>query len=101
VEEKRDFLERQVGAALCGIGSVRLVGKLDLDSKPLFPVAGGMDVDAVAVGLGRELRRHLTLPDAGVARLGQLAAAKQQTLARALPRRTPNYCSGCPHKRVD
>lgn len=97
VEEKRDFLERLVGAALCGIGSVRLAGKSDLDSKPLFPVAGGMDVDAVAVGLGRELGRHLILPDAGVARLRRLAAAKQQTLARALPRRTPNYCSGCPH----
>jgi indolepyruvate ferredoxin oxidoreductase len=97
VEEKRDFLERQVGAALCGIGSVRVVGKCDLDGKPLFPVAGGMDVDTVATGLGRELKRHLTLVDAGVNRLRQLEAAKQQTLARPLPRRTPNYCSGCPH----
>lgn len=97
VEEKRDFLERQVGAALCGVGSVRLVGKFDLDGEPLFPVAGGMDVDTVAIGLGRELKRHLALPDAGLVRLGQLAAAKQQTLVRPLPRRTPNYCSGCPH----
>jgi indolepyruvate ferredoxin oxidoreductase len=97
VEEKRDFLERQIGAALCGVGSVRVVGKLDLDGKPLFRVAGGMDVDTVAVGLARELKRHLTLPAAGVGRLGQLAAAKQQTLAGPLPRRTPNYCSGCPH----
>ncbi|TAK48153.1 MAG: indolepyruvate ferredoxin oxidoreductase family protein [Xanthobacteraceae bacterium] len=96
VEEKRDFLERQVGAALCGFGAVRVVGKIDLDGQPLFPVAGGMDVDIVTELLGGELKRHLSLPEAAEARLRRIATVRAMTVP-PLRRRTPNYCSGCPH----
>ncbi len=96
VEEKRDFLERQVGHAICGMGVIKISGKHDLDRKPLFPVAGGMDVDLVAEILGRELKRHMALPEQGERRLQRIATVQILTLP-SLPRRTPNYCSGCPH----
>lgn len=96
VEEKRDFLERQVGRAVCGLAPIEISGKFDRAGNPLFPIAGGMDVDDVAVGLARELRLALALPEAGEARLRIIAAARELTVP-ALPRRTPNYCSGCPH----
>ena len=96
VEEKRDFLERQVGHAICGMGSVKITGKFDLAGKPLFPVAGGMDVDLVTELLGRELKRHMTLPGHGERRLQRIATVRNLALP-SLPHRTPNYCSGCPH----
>src|SRR4029077_16030005 len=44
VEEKRDFLERQIGRIVCELGtSARIVGKFDEQGKPLFPIQGGMD----------------------------------------------------------
>ncbi|MGH7266131.1 MAG: indolepyruvate ferredoxin oxidoreductase family protein [Candidatus Rokuibacteriota bacterium] len=101
VEEKRGFLESQVKEALCGSGRpLRVVGKLDEAGAPLFPIQGGMDQDLVAERLGRWLRRHAgeAAGDlSGVsARLAELAAIRSRP-AEALPGRTPNYCSGCPH----
>jgi indolepyruvate ferredoxin oxidoreductase len=96
VEEKRDFLERQVGRAVCELGPIEISGKLDREGRPLFPIAGGMDVDMVAEGLGRELRPLIGLLEAGEARLRVIAAARDFVVPK-LPRRTPNYCSGCPH----
>jgi indolepyruvate ferredoxin oxidoreductase len=96
VEEKRDFLERQVGRAVCGLGPIEISGKFDRAGRPLFSIAGGMDVDTVAAGLGRELRSLIGLPEAGEVRL-QIIAAARELAVPPLPRRTPNYCSGCPH----
>jgi len=96
VEEKRDFLERQVGRAVCELGPIEISGKLDREGRPLFPIAGGMDVDVVAEGLARELRPLIDLPEAGEARLRVIARTRDRVVPQ-LPRRTPNYCSGCPH----
>jgi indolepyruvate ferredoxin oxidoreductase len=96
VEEKRDFLERQIGRAVCQIGSIEINGKFDQQGRPLFPIAGGMDVDIVAEGLARLLRPWIGIPPKGEARLAIVAMARQLAVP-ALPRRTPNYCSGCPH----
>ncbi|MBC5781475.1 indolepyruvate ferredoxin oxidoreductase family protein [Ramlibacter sp. USB13] len=96
VEEKRDFLERQVGRALVGTGSLRLVGKRDTDGSELFPIAGGMNADIVTERLARVLAREGVLPAQAEDRLGCMAAGHARNLP-AQPGRSVNFCSGCPH----
>lgn len=96
VEEKRDFLERQIGRAVCDLGGIRVVGKFDAEGRELFPQEGGMTSDVVAELLSRELQRSITLPDAGLLRLNELAHAMSADWGNQ-PRRTLNFCSGCPH----
>lgn len=92
VEEKRDFLERQVAKAIAGHSGARIIGKRDLTGARLFPVEGGMDVDIVTDRLGRVLN---TVKPAAQAPAPSLAPAAAPKFAN----RTPNYCSGCPHNR--
>src|SRR5262249_15421423 len=97
IEEKRGFLEAQVKEALAGVGQpLRIVGKLDEQGAPLFPLHGGMDSDVVAERLGPRLSAHV--PDAADVkrRLGEIAAVRARRY-ESHPMRTPNYCSGCPH----
>jgi indolepyruvate ferredoxin oxidoreductase len=96
VEEKRPFIEDAVRAAAQQLPStVRIVGKLDEDGRPLFPVEGGMDSDLVASLLARCLSRRQ--PDvASSDRLRELETIAARDY-EAFDARTPNFCSGCPH----
>ncbi len=99
VEEKRDFLERQIGRALCALGPIQLMGKHDGDGRPLFPIEGGMSSDTIAPLLGRLLAPLFAadaLPVQGALRLAELRALGEREYAPQ-PRRTLNFCSGCPH----
>lgn len=96
VEEKRDFLERQIGRAVCEIGPMRIVGKFDEDGQILFPQEGGMNSDMVAVLLSRALAKDINLPAPSGCRLGELDDIAKRDYG-AQPRRTLNFCSGCPH----
>ncbi len=99
VEEKRGFLEEQVRAALLDLGRpLEVVGKRDASGRPLFPLHGGMDPDAVAERLGPLLVGLLGEPEqvAVERRLGELTHARRRA-DTPLVVRTPNYCSGCPH----
>lgn len=96
VEEKRDFLERQVGSAICDLGGIRVVGKYDGEGAELFPQEGGMTSDLVTALLARELLRSLPIPDVGTQRLQALNRVHTQSWG-VQPRRTLNFCSGCPH----
>lgn len=96
VEEKRDFLERQVAQALCGTAAVRVVGKRDAEGRRLFPVQGAMDSDIVARHLGDLFARWGLLGATGAARLEEIARVARGQVP-PLPRRTLNFCSGCPH----
>jgi len=97
VEEKRGFLESQVKEALCGLGApVRVVGKLDEAGRPLFPIHGGLDSDALAERLGPRLLRLLGEHPGVRGRLAEIQAIRRRPY-ETLPGRTPNYCSGCPH----
>lgn len=96
VEEKRDFLERQIGRAVCDLGGIKVVGKFDSEGQELFPQEGGMTSDGVAELLSRELRKSITLPESGILRLTELAQAMSTDWGNQ-PRRTLNFCSGCPH----
>ncbi len=93
IEEKRDFLERQVAKAIAGHRSAKIIGKRDLDGARLFPVEGGMDVDIVTDRLARVLKTKIPTTK---------KATPVSSLKPAPPKfanRTPNYCSGCPHNR--
>jgi indolepyruvate ferredoxin oxidoreductase len=87
VEEKRGVVEAALKAALCNVERrVRVVGKDDEHGAPLFPVEGGMDADTIARILAPRLGK----------RAETLTAIGNRTY-KELPKRTPNYCSGCPH----
>lgn len=98
IEEKRDFLERQMGAALARLGlAVRLSGKHDEAGHIQFPQQGGFDADAIAPILARRFEAlGVALPARAPARLAEVTAIRGRTYP-ALLRRTPNFCSGCPH----
>ncbi len=98
VEEKRGFLEERIKEALYPFPDrPRVLGKQDEQGAPLFPDFGGLDADQIAERLGPRL-----LPLAGGAaprlrrRLDEIRALRERE-APPLPRRAPNYCSGCPH----
>jgi len=98
VEEKRDFLERQVGRIVCDLGTpVRVVGKFDERRKPLFPIHGAMDFDFIAGALSGVLERHTTLPEVAQHRAGALGAIAKRAPFTGVMRRSLNFCSGCPH----
>lgn len=97
IEEKRDFLERQIGRILCNLAKrPRLFGKLDRHGAPLFPIQGGMDYDQIATLIARHLGDRVNIPPAGKQWLGELASIGSRSTVSYL-RRTPNFCSGCPH----
>ena len=98
VEEKRGFVEQGVRDALYHLPErPRVLGKRDESGAPLFPDHGGMDADLVARLLGPRL---LPLPtgraDRIARRLEEMRSVEERK-SPALLRRTPSYCSGCPH----
>ncbi|HEY4452789.1 MAG TPA: indolepyruvate ferredoxin oxidoreductase family protein, partial [Pseudonocardiaceae bacterium] len=86
VEEKRDFTEQQVKAALQPLGT-----PIEVIGKSVFPVAGGMDADLIATRLA-----GLLWTEPATRRIAELAAVTDREYA-PLGARTPNFCSGCPH----
>src|SRR5262252_8612378 len=97
VEEKRGFLEERVKAALANAAaSPRVFGKLDDHGGPWFPLHGGMDSDMIAERLGRYLKERASVPSVLDHRLREIAGIRERRYL-TLAKRTPNYCSGCPH----
>ncbi|MBI3014773.1 MAG: indolepyruvate ferredoxin oxidoreductase family protein [Candidatus Tectomicrobia bacterium] len=97
IEEKRGFLEAQVKEALCGFPHpVRVVGKFDETGAPFFPIQGGLDSDLIAERLGPRLLQYPGSHPGILGRLSELRNVRSRQYD-ALPTRTPNYCSGCPH----
>ena len=102
VEEKRALIETQLKEVLYAVpGAPRIAGKHDEAGRPLFPAAGRLDTNHIAVEIGRRLlaRRH----DAElVAQVGARLAALEAILGGsdsepAAMVRTPYFCPGCPH----
>ncbi|MBB4665121.1 indolepyruvate ferredoxin oxidoreductase family protein [Conexibacter arvalis] len=97
VEEKGPFLERLVKEALYGAPAApRVLGQRDERGAALVPAAGVLDADAIARAIGPALLRRAELP-AARARLEELEAIAGRAEASLGARRTPFYCSGCPH----
>ena len=97
LEDKGPMLEPAVRDVLYGTADAPLViGKADRTGAALLPSAGVLTQSEIARALGPELLRLGDVP--GVRRqLEQLAIAPPAV--PSLPRRTPVFCSGCPHNR--
>ncbi len=97
-EDKLPFLETQIRDALYRTPDAPLVlGAQDAEGRPLFEPQATMTADRVARAIGRVVD-HAALPASARARADVLEAAAQRPSAGApLARRTPYFCSGCPH----
>ena len=105
VEDKLPFVEARLKEALYRDASPPLVlGKQDHEGRPLLPLAGAVTADDLAVALCRVLPDEW-LSESARARLHSrlerhLNAASAQavdTPYAAAAKRTPYFCSGCPH----
>ncbi|HKI91723.1 MAG TPA: indolepyruvate ferredoxin oxidoreductase family protein [Gaiellaceae bacterium] len=91
VEEKQPFLETQVRDALYGSGAPTVLGKRDLEGRPLVPADGELTAPRLADVLRRVLAARVELRPA--------TAPPALTLPVLPVRRTAYFCSGCPHNR--
>ncbi len=98
VEEKRSLIEVQVREELYGSAHQPIViGKKDERGEWLFPVHGALDPNDIALALGERLIARR--PDAELSRRLETIRAIQAKAGEAsdIAKRTPYYCSGCPH----
>ena len=100
VEEKRGFIEPQLKELLYNMDAARrpsIVGKSDESGAPLLPSTGELTPSMIARAVVARLKRLGECAQFD-ARLTQLDSFEP---ASALPasqmRRTPFFCSGCPH----
>ncbi len=102
VEEKRPLIEHQVREQLYDMAHrPTCIGKKDEAGRQLFPPYGALDIDDVAIAIGRRLLPHAADRAAATALASRLerlerardrAASLTDTAARA-----PHFCAGCPH----
>ena len=103
VEEKRALIETQLKDVLYAAPDApRIAGKRDEDGRPLFPSAGRLDSNHIAVELGRRLLARIDDGDVDRSPLVERVADLEAILAGADPNpapmeRTPYFCPGCPH----
>jgi indolepyruvate ferredoxin oxidoreductase len=98
VEEKRSLIEVQVREELYGNKDQPIcIGKKDENGNWLFPIAGALDANDIAIAIGRRLGRYVASEELErrVQRLEQAQARLAET--RDVASRTPYFCSGCPH----
>ena len=100
VEEKRPLIETQLKDVLYGTPKApRIAGKRDEDGRPLFPSAGRLDTNHIAVELGRRLlAREGAGEDAGAGE-GDDDAARASALAEP-PVPSPSAASAIPHSGI-
>lgn len=100
IEEKRAFIELFVRDALYNLADrPRIVGKYDEYDQALIPQYGELDSDNIARLLAKRLK-HRIPADLLDRRLEVLNGASLPLSIPLLPinaKRTPYYCSGCPH----
>ena len=102
VEEKRALIETQLKDVLYAMPDApRILGKRDEADRTLFPAAGRLDTNHIAVEIGRRL-----LARGGESALVAPVAARVAVLEAILSGgdpdpaalvRTPYFCPGCPH----
>ncbi|MBB4664293.1 indolepyruvate ferredoxin oxidoreductase family protein [Conexibacter arvalis] len=98
VEDKLPFLEQLVRDALYRLPEApRVLGKEDAEGAPLLSARGALSSDDVARAIGRVLGAD-ALGERARARLGRIEQRRDATGRLVpLPKRTPYFCSGCPH----
>ncbi|MEU8894796.1 indolepyruvate ferredoxin oxidoreductase family protein [Nocardia sp. NPDC048505] len=96
VEDKTAFVENQIREILYGAADApRILGKRDLDGKPLFPQDGELTTGRIITPLRRALNAHPDLLGLTIKR-----PLPQPLSLSVLPaKRAAYFCSGCPHNR--
>jgi indolepyruvate ferredoxin oxidoreductase len=98
VEEKRSLVETQIKEQLYGTAKAPvIIGKRDEDGKTLFPAKGALDLNHIALEIGKRIISR-TPSDAVEASLDRIAGF-QSDLGRIddVATRVPYFCAGCPH----
>ncbi|MHA3794356.1 indolepyruvate ferredoxin oxidoreductase family protein [Sphingomonas sp. YL-JM2C] len=99
VEEKKAFVEQQVAAILINQPDrPLLLGKQAEDGSALFHSAIPLTPAGIAVAIADRLER-LGLLDAELGAARDRLSAQAPVANGAMPRRSPFFCSGCPHNR--
>jgi indolepyruvate ferredoxin oxidoreductase len=98
IEEKRAFVELFMRDVLYNLAEhPRVVGKRDLDDRPLVPANAELDADRIAQIVASRLERKVHL-ESITARVAMLEALRERPAPVTLAR-LPFFCSGCPHNR--
>lgn len=100
VEEKEAFLEKQVATLLYNQAQrPSITGKTDLEGRQLLASDLQLEPAQVAAALGRRIAAHIELPQEIQERADSLGpkGAGVLSILSADERRTPYFCSGCPH----
>jgi indolepyruvate ferredoxin oxidoreductase len=96
IEEKRSFVELFVRDILYNAPDrPRVVGKHDVDGRPLVPAHGELDADRIAQIVAARLEPRVYL-ESITARVALLEALRERPVPITLARQ-PYFCSGCPH----
>lgn len=100
VEEKRSWIEQQAAELLVNRENRPvLLGKRDEDGRTLFSSTSLLEPAEIALVIAERLARagdHALTPRRDMLHRKPSAAASAGT---ALPKRSPYFCSGCPHSR--
>lgn len=101
IEEKKSFVEQQAAGVLYNQAERPLIiGKRDETGNPLMPLATQLEPIRIALAIVERLRRLDVRDDAleeAAARLQNLLTPDAPVIT--MPRRSPYFCSGCPHSR--
>ena len=100
VEEKDAFLEKQAAALLYNLAQrPSITGKSDLEGRHLLAADLQLEPAHVAEALARRIAGQIELPPEVRERASALApkGAGAFAILTADERRTPYFCSGCPH----
>jgi len=98
IEEKRAFCELFIRDILYNEAErPRILGKSDLEGRPLVPADAELDADRIAQIVATRLERRIPR-ESITARVALLAALRERPAPLTLARQ-PYFCSGCPHNR--
>src|SRR2546425_186852 len=98
IEEKRAFCELFIRDILYNEAErPRILGKFDLEGRPLVPADAELDADRIAQIVATRLERRIPR-ESITARVALLGALRERPAPLTLARQ-PYFCSGCPHNR--
>ncbi len=100
VEHKRALIEPQLRDQLYNLPAdqrPRIIGKTDVEGRPLLPTTGSVPIPVLARAL-YDLLPESARPASAAAYLERAEASREAAAATRRPEaRAPHYCSGCPH----
>jgi indolepyruvate ferredoxin oxidoreductase len=100
VEEKRGFIEHQLARLLFNTDAARrprVTGKTDENAVPILPSTGELTPTLVARAITARLERLGADIKPLAQRVARLESFEQRSMSPIRIRRTPFFCSGCPH----